>query len=105
MKTGDTIFIGQYLFTGSETTSVWLEVKHSDPSSNDLTKRFDLRNSHGKIIAWRNKMVLGFWASFCYWPYNHIMDQGHHLVKVRNHNGFVTSHIDVIYVDFNNAGN
>ncbi|RDY02856.1 Pyruvate kinase 1, cytosolic [Mucuna pruriens] len=26
MKTGDTIFIGQYLFTGSETTSVWLEV-------------------------------------------------------------------------------
>ncbi|KAL1553170.1 pyruvate kinase [Salvia divinorum] len=27
VKTGDTIFIGQYLFTGSETTSVWLEVK------------------------------------------------------------------------------
>lgn len=52
MKTGDTIFIGQYLFTGSETTSVWLEVKHSDPSSNDLTKRSDLRNSHGKFIAW-----------------------------------------------------
>ncbi|XP_020212292.1 pyruvate kinase 1, cytosolic isoform X1 [Cajanus cajan] len=26
MKEGDTIFIGQYLFTGSETTSVWLEV-------------------------------------------------------------------------------
>ncbi|KAG5055633.1 hypothetical protein JHK85_008143 [Glycine max] len=26
MKKGDTIFIGQYLFTGSETTSVWLEV-------------------------------------------------------------------------------
>ncbi|KAI8008407.1 Pyruvate kinase 1, cytosolic [Camellia lanceoleosa] len=26
VKTGDTIFIGQYLFTGSETTSVWLEV-------------------------------------------------------------------------------
>ncbi|PWA46142.1 pyruvate kinase family protein [Artemisia annua] len=25
VKTGDTIFIGQYLFTGSETTSVWLE--------------------------------------------------------------------------------
>ncbi|KAG9134616.1 hypothetical protein Leryth_000934 [Lithospermum erythrorhizon] len=24
---GDTIFMGQYLFTGSETTSVWLEVK------------------------------------------------------------------------------
>lgn len=23
---GDTIFVGQYLFTGSETTSVWLEV-------------------------------------------------------------------------------
>ncbi|XP_059628403.1 pyruvate kinase 1, cytosolic-like [Cornus florida] len=26
VKTGDTIFIGQYLFTGNETTSVWLEV-------------------------------------------------------------------------------
>jgi pyruvate kinase len=26
VKTGDTIFVGQYLFTGSETTSVWLEV-------------------------------------------------------------------------------
>ncbi|CAA6667565.1 unnamed protein product [Spirodela intermedia] len=26
VKVGDTIFIGQYLFTGSETTSVWLEV-------------------------------------------------------------------------------
>nr|AIZ68207.1 pyruvate kinase, cytosolic isozyme-like isoform X1 [Albuca bracteata] len=27
VKPGDTIFIGQYLFTGSETTSVWLEVE------------------------------------------------------------------------------
>ncbi|XAR69691.1 Pyruvate kinase [Bertholletia excelsa] len=27
VKKGDTIFVGQYLFTGSETTSVWLEVK------------------------------------------------------------------------------
>lgn len=27
VKPGDTIFLGQYLFTGSETTSVWLEVK------------------------------------------------------------------------------
>ncbi|CAD5178137.1 unnamed protein product [Musa acuminata subsp. malaccensis] len=26
VKQGDTIFVGQYLFTGSETTSVWLEV-------------------------------------------------------------------------------
>ncbi|XP_078156506.1 pyruvate kinase 1, cytosolic-like [Carex rostrata] len=26
VKAGDTIFMGQYLFTGSETTSVWLEV-------------------------------------------------------------------------------
>ncbi|PIN19359.1 Pyruvate kinase [Handroanthus impetiginosus] len=26
VKTGDTIFIGQYLFTGNEKTSVWLEV-------------------------------------------------------------------------------
>ena len=25
VKKGDTIFIGQYLFTGNETTSVWLE--------------------------------------------------------------------------------
>ncbi|KAJ0624688.1 putative pyruvate kinase [Helianthus annuus] len=28
MKKGDTIFVGQYLFTGSETTSVWLEMFH-----------------------------------------------------------------------------
>lgn len=27
VKKGDTIFVGQYLFTGSETTSVWLEVR------------------------------------------------------------------------------
>lgn len=27
VKKGDTIFIGQYLFTGNETTSVWLEVE------------------------------------------------------------------------------
>ena len=27
VKHGDTIFVGQYLFTGSETTSVWLEVR------------------------------------------------------------------------------
>ncbi|GAA0156325.1 kinase [Lithospermum erythrorhizon] len=27
VKKGDTIFMGQYLFTGSETTSVWLEVE------------------------------------------------------------------------------
>ncbi|PKI68567.1 hypothetical protein CRG98_011053 [Punica granatum] len=26
VKKGDTVFIGQYLFTGNETTSVWLEV-------------------------------------------------------------------------------
>ncbi|KAK6933489.1 Pyruvate kinase, C-terminal [Dillenia turbinata] len=30
VKKGDTIFIGQYLFTGSETTSVWLEVTQLD---------------------------------------------------------------------------
>ncbi|KAJ7974961.1 Pyruvate kinase family protein [Quillaja saponaria] len=30
VKKGDTIFIGQYLFTGSETTSVWLEVSEVD---------------------------------------------------------------------------
>lgn len=30
MKKGDTIFVGQYLFTGSETTSVWLEVPFQD---------------------------------------------------------------------------
>ncbi|KAF1860302.1 hypothetical protein Lal_00037640 [Lupinus albus] len=34
VKKGDTIFIGQYLFTGSETTSVWLEV--SDVRGNDV---------------------------------------------------------------------
>ncbi|KAK8938684.1 hypothetical protein KSP39_PZI011369 [Platanthera zijinensis] len=30
VKPGDTIFIGQYLFTGSETTSVWLEVTSTE---------------------------------------------------------------------------
>uniref|UniRef100_A0A1D1YGS9 Pyruvate kinase n=1 Tax=Anthurium amnicola TaxID=1678845 RepID=A0A1D1YGS9_9ARAE len=30
VKKGDTIFVGQYLFTGSETTSVWLEVIETD---------------------------------------------------------------------------
>ncbi|XP_061349334.1 pyruvate kinase 1, cytosolic-like [Gastrolobium bilobum] len=30
VKKGDTIFIGKYLFTGSETTSVWLEVSEVD---------------------------------------------------------------------------
>ncbi|KAK4754548.1 hypothetical protein SAY87_002652 [Trapa incisa] len=30
VKKGDTIFIGQYLFTGNETTSVWLEVTQVD---------------------------------------------------------------------------
>ncbi|KAK0592651.1 hypothetical protein LWI29_022966 [Acer saccharum] len=30
VKEGDTIFIGQYLFTGSENTSVWLEVAELD---------------------------------------------------------------------------
>ncbi|XP_052875262.1 pyruvate kinase 1, cytosolic isoform X1 [Gossypium arboreum] len=34
VKKGDTIFIGQYLFTGSETTSVWLEV--SEVQGNDV---------------------------------------------------------------------
>ncbi|KAE8704602.1 putative leucine-rich repeat receptor-like protein kinase [Hibiscus syriacus] len=34
MKKGDTIFIGQYLFTGSETTSVWLEV--NEVKGNDV---------------------------------------------------------------------
>ncbi|KAM6600646.1 pyruvate kinase 1, cytosolic isoform X1 [Cannabis sativa] len=34
VKKGDTIFIGQYLFTGSETTSVWLEV--SEISGEDV---------------------------------------------------------------------
>ncbi|KAF3555597.1 hypothetical protein F2Q69_00010380 [Brassica cretica] len=26
VKKGDAIFVGQYLFTGTETTSVWLEI-------------------------------------------------------------------------------
>jgi pyruvate kinase len=33
VKKGDTIFIGKYLFTGSETTSVWLEVSQRSHSS------------------------------------------------------------------------
>ncbi|KAJ7279824.1 hypothetical protein O6H91_Y377000 [Diphasiastrum complanatum] len=32
VKPGDTIFVGQYLFTGSETTSVWLEVAETEGS-------------------------------------------------------------------------
>ncbi|KAL9319126.1 hypothetical protein ACSQ67_015643 [Phaseolus vulgaris] len=35
VKKGDNIFIGQYLFTGSETTSVWLEV--SEVNGDDVT--------------------------------------------------------------------
>ncbi|XP_076945615.1 pyruvate kinase 1, cytosolic-like [Bidens hawaiensis] len=35
VKKGDTIFVGQYLFTGSETTSVWLEVDKVDGSDVD----------------------------------------------------------------------
>ncbi|KAB5519903.1 hypothetical protein DKX38_024222 [Salix brachista] len=34
VKPGDTIFVGQYLFTGSESTSVWLEV--SEVKGNDV---------------------------------------------------------------------
>ncbi|KAK6140048.1 hypothetical protein DH2020_026183 [Rehmannia glutinosa] len=34
VKKGDTIFMGQYLFTGSETTSVWLEV--NEVKGNDV---------------------------------------------------------------------
>ncbi|KAK8563483.1 hypothetical protein V6N12_035629 [Hibiscus sabdariffa] len=34
VKKGDTIFIGQYLFTGSETTSAWLEV--TEVKGNDV---------------------------------------------------------------------
>ncbi|KAL2895887.1 Pyruvate kinase 1 cytosolic [Bienertia sinuspersici] len=30
VKKGDTVFLGQYLFTGSETTSVWLEVSETN---------------------------------------------------------------------------
>ncbi|KAI4346427.1 hypothetical protein L6164_007323 [Bauhinia variegata] len=33
VKKGDTIFLGQYLFTGSEATSVWLEVSEVDGDS------------------------------------------------------------------------
>jgi len=36
VKKGDTIFVGQYLFTGSETTSVWLEVKYMKLSNGNL---------------------------------------------------------------------
>lgn len=32
VKAGDTVFLGQYLFTGSETTSVWLEVMETKGS-------------------------------------------------------------------------
>ncbi|XP_076937552.1 pyruvate kinase 1, cytosolic-like [Bidens hawaiensis] len=35
VKKADTIFVGQYLFTGSETTSVWLEVDKVDGSDVD----------------------------------------------------------------------
>ncbi|KAK4431082.1 Pyruvate kinase, cytosolic [Sesamum alatum] len=38
VKTGDTIFIGQYLFTGNETTSVWLEIHIELPTLTDKDK-------------------------------------------------------------------
>lgn len=30
VKVGDIVFVGQYLFTGSETTSVWLTVRDTN---------------------------------------------------------------------------
>ncbi|PWA52301.1 pyruvate kinase [Artemisia annua] len=35
VKKGDTIFVAQYMFTGSETTSVWLEVDKVDGNDVD----------------------------------------------------------------------
>lgn len=34
VKVGDIVFVGQYLFTGSETTSVWLTVRQNQPTTN-----------------------------------------------------------------------
>ncbi|KAL7199352.1 hypothetical protein ACSBR2_021607 [Camellia fascicularis] len=51
VKKGDTIFLGQYLFTGSETTSVWLEYFNKK-------KRKSLFQAFDKIKS--ELMMLGF---------------------------------------------
>ena len=43
VKKGDTIFIGKYLFTGSETASVWLEVMQSWIDYNILNLAYILK--------------------------------------------------------------
>ncbi|CAA0830415.1 Pyruvate kinase family protein [Striga hermonthica] len=75
VKKGDTIFIGQYLFTGSETTSVWLEVnelkgddvvcitKNSATLSGSL---FTLHASQVRIelptLSEKDKQVISSWG-------------------------------------------
>ncbi|PWA71602.1 pyruvate kinase [Artemisia annua] len=48
VKKGDTIFVAQYMFTGSETTSVWLEVDKVD--GNDVDCK--IKNSATLAGAW-----------------------------------------------------
>ncbi|XP_029126047.1 pyruvate kinase 1, cytosolic isoform X2 [Cajanus cajan] len=58
VKKGDIIFIGQYLFTGSETTSVWLEVAVAamDCQSLDVAKVYSNLNGN------RSRVVNTGWA-------------------------------------------
>lgn len=62
VKKGDTIFIGQYLFTGSETTSVWLEVGGILPLPDDWTcfNRFCFTVHMGVLYWCMLGMSVGF---------------------------------------------
>ncbi|KAK3119952.1 hypothetical protein QOZ80_9AG0678490 [Eleusine coracana subsp. coracana] len=76
VKKGDTFFIGQYLFTGSETTSVWLEVlETSGENVNCLVKNtatlagpvFTMHASQVHIglptLSEYDKQVISTWGS------------------------------------------
>ncbi|XP_072981544.1 pyruvate kinase 1, cytosolic-like isoform X1 [Typha angustifolia] len=76
VKKGDTIFIGQYLFTGSETTSSWLEVVETNGEEVDcLVKNsatlagsiFTMHASQVKInlptLSSADKQVISTWGS------------------------------------------
>ncbi|KAF9680191.1 hypothetical protein SADUNF_Sadunf06G0095600 [Salix dunnii] len=75
VKQGDTIFVGQYLFTGSETTSVWLEVSEVKGSDvvcvikNSATLAGSLFTLHASQIrielptlSDKDKEVIGTWG-------------------------------------------
>ncbi|GJN06712.1 hypothetical protein PR202_ga24468 [Eleusine coracana subsp. coracana] len=62
VKKGDTFFIGQYLFTGSETTSVWLEVlETSGENVNCLVK--NTATLAGPVFTMHASQVISTWGS------------------------------------------